>query len=729
MSVLRIIPLGGLGEVGKNMTVYEHGSELVVVDAGLAFPRDEHLGVDLVLPDLGYLRGKRVNAVVLTHGHEDHVGGLPYLLREVDCDEVIATKLTLGLVKAKLDEHGLGASTELREAETGKQIQVGSFTLDFVRVAHSIPDCVAVVLETAAGRVVHTGDWKLDHTPVDGLKTDVGRLAEIGNLGVDLMLGDSTNAERPGMTGSERLVGEAFRTLIPLRKGRILVVSFASNVHRMQQAIDVAVQVGRKVAIVGRSMRKNLNIARGLGYLDVPEHVLVKPQDAMALPPGQVMFLCTGSQGEPMSALTRIAYDDHPAVKIERGDTVIISAKPVPGNELRVHDSINRLAKAGAEVLHQEIANVHVSGHACSEELRTMLALLRPKAVMPVHGEYRMLAAHAQLARDAGVPANAIVIAENGSVVQVEPGQVPRIVDRVDAGLTFVDGLGVGDVQDVALRDRRRLSEDGVLIIVTTLASTNGGYAGAAGADRPRLRRLGRAARRAPRRGDEGAGGARQGRHLRDQAAPGAPARLRRPADLRPHTPPADDPPRRHRGLVPMPDWPDILVEHAASEPTARRLIGQLRACEASALAFCRLLERWRRGEAQPATAGGREAALQHAADRVETALAGLEGPLGRYLLELEADRAEGRSWYSGPGAGELVEWRPVLTRAGVNASPDRVASAYLELAVLVRALQGLSDAARLDAAPDASSLWAGLFDLRDTLLGSTVDDLRALAA
>ncbi len=472
---LRIIPLGGLGEVGKNMTVYEHGDDLVVVDAGIAFPRDEHLGVDLLLPDMGYLRDRKIDAVVLTHGHEDHVGGLPYLLREVDCDRVIATKLTLGLIKSKLDEHGLAADTVLEEAEPGKRIEVGSITLDFVRMAHSIPDCVAVVVECEAGRVVHTGDWKLDHTPVDGLKTDVGRLAELGNAGVDLLLGDSTNAERPGMTGSERLVGEAFRTLIPLRKGRILVVSFASNVHRMQQAIDVALQVGRKVAIVGRSMRKNLNIARGLGYLEMPDHLLVKPQEAMELPPGQVMILCTGSQGEPMSALTRIAYNDHQSVSIERGDTVIISAKPVPGNELRVHDSINRLAKAGAEVLHQEIAPVHVSGHACSEELRTLLSLVRPRAVMPVHGEYRMLAAHGQLARDAGVPAEAIVIAENGSVVELERGRTPRIVDRVEAGITFVDGLGVGDVQDVALRDRRRLSEDGVLIIVTTLAATNGG--------------------------------------------------------------------------------------------------------------------------------------------------------------------------------------------------------------------------------------------------------------
>ena len=476
-GTLRLIPLGGLGEVGKNTTVYEHGDDIIVVDAGLAFPRDEHLGVDLVLPDLSYLFDRRVRAVVLTHGHEDHVGGLPYLLRQVDCDEVIATKLTLGLIKSKLDEHGLGSATRLREAEMGKPIQVGSFRLDFVRVAHSIPDAMAIVIDTAAGRVVHTGDWKLDHTPVDGLKTDVGRLAELGNEGVDLLFGDSTNAERPGMTGSERLVGEAFRTLIPLRRGRILVVSFASNVHRMQQAIDVAAQVGRKVAIVGRSMKKNLNIARGLGYLSIDDSMLIKPQEAMELPPGEVMILCTGSQGEPMSALTRIAYGDHPSISIERGDTVILSAKPVPGNELRVHDSINRLAKMGAEVLHQEIANVHVSGHACSEELRTMLALVRPRSVVPAHGEYRMLAAHGQLARDAGVPADSIVIAENGSVIELRPGAAPRIVDRVEAGVTLVDGLGVGDVQDVALRDRRHLSEDGVLIIVTTLSSSNGNAA------------------------------------------------------------------------------------------------------------------------------------------------------------------------------------------------------------------------------------------------------------
>ncbi|MCZ7587731.1 MAG: ribonuclease J [Gaiella sp.] len=473
-EALRIIPLGGLGEVGKNMTVFELGDERIVVDAGLAFPRDEHFGVDLVLPDFAHLVGRRVRAVVLTHAHEDHVGGLPYVLRELEVEEVIGTRLTLALVKSKLDEHGLASVTVLTEAEPGSApLELGPFGVSFVRMAHSVPDSTAVVIETEAGRVLHTGDWKLDHTPVDGLKTDVGALAALGNRGVDLLLGDSTNAERPGMTGSERLVGEAFRQLIPLRTGRIVIASFASNIHRVQQAAEVAIAHGRKVAVVGRSMRKNMNIARSLGYVDLPDEMIVSPKEAMDLPRDEVLVLCTGSQGEPMSALTRIAYGDHQNVEVERGDTVIISAKPVPGNELRVHDSINRLSRLGAEVLHQEIAPVHVSGHACSEELRTLLSLVRPKAVMPIHGEYRMLAAHARLARDAGVPESAILLAENGSVVELTPDGA-RLVGHVEAGVTFVDGLGVGDVEDVALRDRRRLSEDGVLIVVTTVALTDG---------------------------------------------------------------------------------------------------------------------------------------------------------------------------------------------------------------------------------------------------------------
>src|SRR5215210_5004279 len=375
-EALRVIPLGGLGEVGKNMTVFETAGETIVVDAGLAFPRDEHLGVDLVMPDFGYLHDRHVRAVVLTHAHEDHVGGLPYLMREVRVQEVWATRLTLGLVKSKLDEHGLLRAAELREIEPDRgRLELGPFVLEFVRMSHSVPDAVGICIETAAGRVFHTGDWKLDHTPVDGLRTDVGRLAELGNRGIDLLLGDSTNAERPGFTESERIVGEAFRQLIPSRQGRVLISSFASNIHRMQQAIDVAATVGRKVAVVGRSMRKNLNIARSLGYI------------------------------------------------------VIISARPVPGNELRVHDAINRLTRNGAEVLHEENAPVHVSGHARAEELRTLLGLVRPRAVMPIHGEFRMLAAHARLARDAGVPASGIVIAENGDVVELTSSGA-RIADR-----------------------------------------------------------------------------------------------------------------------------------------------------------------------------------------------------------------------------------------------------------------------------------------------------------
>jgi ribonuclease J len=471
-----LIPLGGLGEIGKNMLVVESDDGIVIIDAGLSFPRDEHLGVDLVLPDFGYLRDHEgdIRALVITHGHEDHTGALPFLLREVRVPEIWATRLTLGLIQSKLDEHGLLRSAELLEIEPeGGPTQIGPYQAEFVRMAHSIPDAVAVVLETPGGRIVHTGDYKIDHTPVDGYRTDLGKLADLGNRGVDILLGDSTNAERPGVTPSERTVGEVFRQIIPQREGRVLIASFASNVHRVQQAIDVALESRRRVCLVGRSLRKNVNIARNLGYIDVPDHLLVKPDELPELHPSETMILCTGSQGEPMSALTRIAYHDHAFVEVEQGDTVIISAKPVPGNELRVHDTINRLARSGAEVLHQEIAPVHVSGHGHAEELRTILAVLRPKNVMPVHGEFRMLAAHARLARDAGVDADNIVLAENGSVVELSDGRA-RLVDTVESGSTFVDGLGVGDVKDVALRDRRHLSEDGVLIVVVTIGSQNG---------------------------------------------------------------------------------------------------------------------------------------------------------------------------------------------------------------------------------------------------------------
>src|SRR5256885_15609552 len=456
MGSCRIIPLGGLGEVGKNMTVYEADGAILVVDAGLAFPRDEHLGVDLVLPDFSYLREREemVRAVVLTHGHEDHVGALPYLIREVRVPLVLATRLTLALVKSKLDDHGRRRAAELQALmRADAPVELGPFRLEFVRMAHSIPDAAAVVLDTPGGRCVHTGDYKIDTPPVDGQRTDVGRLAGIGSSGVDLMLGDSTNGERAGVTESERVVGEAFRQIFPSREGRILISSFASNVHRMQQAADVGVDCGRKVAFVGRSMRKNANIARNLGYMDVPEEAILRPHELAELPRSRQLILCTGSQGEPMSAMTRIAYNDHPAVQVEAGDTVIISAKPIPGNELRVHDAINRLAKMGAEVLHEDNAPVHVSGHGKAEELRTIIGLVRPKAVMPVHGEFRMLAAHAQLAREGGVPDDRIVMAENGSVIELRDG-VPAIVGEVEAGLALPDGPRVGGRPPVAPRVR-----------------------------------------------------------------------------------------------------------------------------------------------------------------------------------------------------------------------------------------------------------------------------------
>ena len=387
----------------------------------------------------------------------------------------MATRLTLGLIKSKLDEHGLSQAAELVEGDPeAAPLELGPFRVELVRVAHSIPDSVALVIETGAGRVVHTGDWKLDHTPVDGLKTDVGKLAEIGNRGVDLLLGDSTNAERPGSTGSERLVGEAFRTLFPLRRGRILVASFASNIHRMQQAADVAVESrpqDHRHRPLDAEEPEHRAEPRLRGHPRIRDRLPGRKPRSSSLT--RFLALCTGSQGEPMSALTRIAYGDHPALTVEPGDTVIISAKPVPGNELRVHDSINQLARAGGRVLHEEIAPVHASGHACQEEPERC-SLLRPRYVMPIHGEYRMLAAHAKLAREAGVPEDRIILADNGSVVELARGGA-RLVDQVDVGVTFVDGLRVGDVKDVALRDRRRLADDGVLIVVTTLASSDGG--------------------------------------------------------------------------------------------------------------------------------------------------------------------------------------------------------------------------------------------------------------
>src|SRR3954454_5248976 len=458
------------------MTVFEQGEDRILIDAGLSFPRDEMLGVDLVLPDFSYLKtGGDLRAIVLTHGHEDHVGALPYVIREVGCPQVWGTRLTLGLIKSKLDEHGLVTATEFVEIDPeGERTTCGPFEVEFARVTHSIPDAVAVVLHTDQGRIVHTGDYKLDHTPIDGHRTDLARFARLGAAGVDVLLADSTNAERRGITESEQVVAGALRRIIRDAPGRVIVTSFASHIHRLQEVIDASEACGRKVCVIGRSMVKNLNISRNLGYADVSEGVLVKPGRLAELAPRETTILCTGSQGEPLSALTRIAFNDHPLVNVMRGDTVIMSAKPVPGNELAVHDTMNALVRAGALVLHQDVAPVHVSGHGSADELKTLLALVRPRSFVPVHGDARMLAAHARLAEQMGVDPQRIFVADNGTVFELERGSL-RIVDHIEAGVVFVDGLGIGDVKDVVLRDRKQLSADGVLIVVAQLHGNGGG--------------------------------------------------------------------------------------------------------------------------------------------------------------------------------------------------------------------------------------------------------------
>jgi len=473
-EAVRIIPLGGLGEVGKNMTAFEHGGRMVLVDAGLSFPRSELLGIDLVLPDFSYIaeHADILDAVILTHGHEDHIGALPYLLREIGTQaEVWGTRLTLGLVKSKLDEHGLLVHTELVEIDPeGGRVRVGPFDAEFVRVTHSVPDAVAVVLHTEHGAIVHTGDFKLDDTPIDGRTTDLDRLRELGDRGVALLMADSTNAERPGRTPSERTVGSALRDIVRQSSGRVIVTSFASHIHRIQQVIDAAAFCGRTVSVIGRSMNRNLNIARNLGYATVPDDLLVKPRRLDEFMPHETLILCTGSQGEPRSALTRIAFGDHPAVQISSSDTVVVSARAIPGNEVKVHDTVNRLCRLGATVLTEDTTYVNASGHAAADDLSTMIETVRPRAFMPIHGEYRMLQAHVRLAEKAGVPAHATRIAENGTVLELDADGL-SVVGQVEAGTTLVDGMNVGSVRDVVLRDRRHLASDGVLIVVATIAA------------------------------------------------------------------------------------------------------------------------------------------------------------------------------------------------------------------------------------------------------------------
>ena len=471
---VRIIPLGGLGEVGKNMTAFERDGRMILIDAGLSFPRSEMLGIDLVLPDFSYIaeNAGRLDAVVLTHGHEDHIGALPYLFREIGTDaQVWGTRLTLGLVKSKLDEHGLLQHTDLVEVDPeGGRTRIGPFDAEFARVTHSVPDAVAVVLHTDHGAIVHTGDFKLDDTPIDGRTTDLDRLGRLGESGVALLLADSTNAERAGQTPSERTVGAALREIIRSAPGRVIVTSFASHIHRIQQVIDTAAAGGRIVSVIGRSMNRNLNIARNLGYATVPDDLLVKARRLDEFMPHETVIICTGSQGEPRSALTRIAFGDHPAVQITHTDTVVVSARAIPGNEVKVHETVNRLCRLGATVLTEDTAYVNASGHAAAADLSTMLRTVRPRAFMPVHGEYRMLQAHARLAEAAGVPAHAVRIAENGTVLELD-GDGLSVVGQVPAGTTLVDGMNVGSVRDVVLRDRRHLASDGVLIVVATIAA------------------------------------------------------------------------------------------------------------------------------------------------------------------------------------------------------------------------------------------------------------------
>ena len=474
---VRIIPLGGLGEVGKNMTVIETGGRMILIDAGITFPRDDMLGIDIVLPDFSYVadRADALEAIVLTHGHEDHIGALPYLLREIGSSAPVwGTRLTLGFAKSKLDEHGLLTQTDLVEIqpERGRR-ELGPFEAEFVRVTHSVPDAVAVVLHTEHGAIVHTGDFKLDPTPIDNRITDLDRLAGIGEQGVALLMADSTNAERPGATPSERTVGASLREVVRTAPGRVIVTSFSSHIHRLQQVIDAAVAGGRVVSVIGRSMNRNLNIARNLGYADVPDDVLVKPRRLDEFMHHQIVVVCTGSQGEPQSALTRIAHGVHPALQIHPSDTVVMSARAIPGNEAKVHETINRLCRLGARVMTDETDYVNVSGHAAADDLRTLIETVRPRAFLPIHGEYRMLLAHARIAEQAGVPPHAVRIAENGAVLELD-GDGLSVEGQIEAGIVLVDGLNVGDLRDVVLRDRRHLASDGVLIVVATIASDTG---------------------------------------------------------------------------------------------------------------------------------------------------------------------------------------------------------------------------------------------------------------
>ena len=467
---VKIIPLGGLLEIGKNITLYEYDGDMILVDCGMAFPDEEMPGIDIVIPDFSYvLENKdKIKGMVVTHGHEDHIGAIPYLLRDFNVP-IYATRLTVGLIEGKLKEHKLLDSAHLNTVKPGEIVKLGKFDVEFIHVNHSIPDAVAFAIKTSAGTVVHMGDFKIDTTPIDDFVIDFGRFAELGKKGVLAMLSDSTNAERPGYTSSERLVGGSFSNLFKKAEGRrIVVATFSSNIHRIQQIIDEAVRCNRKVAISGRSMLNVVNVAAELGYLKVPKNVLIEIEAVKNYPPEQTVIITTGSQGEPLSALHRMAFSDHRQIAIMPGDMIIISATPIPGNEKFVDKVVNELMKHGAEVVYERMYDVHVSGHACQEELKLMMSIVKPKYFIPVHGEQKHLIKHKMLAEEMGIPSENIAIGVNGAVFEVSKKSI-KWTENVTAGRVFVDGLGVGDVGSIVLRDRKHLSDNGIIVVAVSI--------------------------------------------------------------------------------------------------------------------------------------------------------------------------------------------------------------------------------------------------------------------
>ncbi len=472
--MISLVPLGGLGEIGRNLMAIECGEDIVVVDCGLMFPEQEMLGIDLVIPDITWLmeRVQRVRGIVLTHAHEDHIGALPYVLPRLPVP-VYGTSLTLGFLRNKLKEHKLLDSTDLHTVRAGETVQLGHFAVEWIHITHSVPDACSLALHTPEGVIIHTGDFKIDQTPVQGSPPDMARLARLGDEGVLLLLSDSTNAEHEGTTPSERHVGEGLAPLFAAAPGRILMATFASNISRLQQAIDAAVDCGRKCFIVGRSMLNNVRVGQELGFLRTPD-VFVSPKQHASIPDHELAVLCTGAQGEPMSALSRIAAGEHPMVQLHDGDTVIISANPIPGNEEAVHRTINNLYRRGARVFNSSKHHVHASGHASREELKLMLTLTRPRFFVPVHGEYRHLAIHADIAASVGIARDHILPVDNGTVIEIEGETIRRREQRVPAGYVYVDGLSIDEAGDVVLRDRRLLAQDGVVIVALTVERSTG---------------------------------------------------------------------------------------------------------------------------------------------------------------------------------------------------------------------------------------------------------------